>query len=86
MSIIHSPKTAAQICAENKLPVSSTYERIQKLYEEGLITIERINIDGKGKKVVLYKNKMKSLVFNLKVDMISLQFDKNDDSPRHSML
>jgi hypothetical protein len=86
MSIIHSPKTAAQICAENKLPVSSKYERIQKLYEERLITIERINIDGKGKKVVLYKSKIKSLVFNLKVDMISLQFDKNDDSPRHSML
>ena len=86
IAIIHSPKTAAQICAENKLPVSSTYKRIRKLYEASLITIERINIDSKGKKVVLYKSKIKSLVFNLKGDMISLQFDKNDDSPRHFML
>jgi predicted transcriptional regulator len=86
MSITQSPKTVAQICTENKLPVSSTYKRIRKLYEASLITIERINIDSKGKKVVLYKSKIKSLVFNLKGDMISLQFDKNDDSTRHFML
>jgi predicted transcriptional regulator len=79
ISITQSPKTAAQICTENKLPVSSTYKRIRKLYDEGLITAERINIDSKGKKVVLYRSKIKSLVFNLKGDMISLQLDKNDD-------
>lgn len=82
ISIIHSPKTAAQICAENKLPQSSTYKRIRKLQEEGLITIEKINIDSKGKKVVLYRSKIKSLVFNLKANMISLQFNKNDEMMR----
>ena len=66
IAIIHSPKTAVQTYAENKLPQSSTYKRIRKLQEEGLITIEKINIDSKGKKVVLYRSKIKSLVFNLK--------------------
>lgn len=84
IAIIRSPKTAAQICAENKLPQSSTYKRIRKLQEEGLITIEKINIDGKGKKVVLYRSKIKSLVFNLKANMISLQFNKNDEMMRHT--
>ena len=84
IAIIHSPKTAAQICAENKLPQSSTYKRIRKLQEEGLITIEKINIDSKGKKVVLYRSKIKSLVFNLKANMISLQFNKNDEMMRHT--
>lgn len=84
ISIIHSPKTAAQICAENKLPQSSTYKRIRKLQEEGLITIEKINIDSKGKKVVLYRSKIKSLVFNLKANMVSLQFNKNDEMMRHT--
>ena len=84
MAIIHSPKTAAQICAENKLPQSSTYKRIRKLQEEGLITIEKISIDSKGKKVVLYRSKIKSLVFNLKANMISLQFNKNDEMMRHT--
>jgi len=84
IAIIHSPKTAAQICAENKLPLSSTYKRIRKLQEEGLITIEKINIDSKGKKVVLYRSKIKSLVFNLKANMISLRFNKNDEMIRHT--
>ena len=84
IAIIHSPKTAAQICAENKLPQSSTYKRIRKLQEEGLITIEKISIDSKGKKVVLYRSKIKSLVFNLKANMISLQFNKNDEMIRHT--
>ena len=84
IAIIHSPKTAAQICAENKLPLSSTYKRIRKLQEEGLITIEKINIDSKGKKVVLYRSGIKSLVFNLKANMISLQFNKNDEMIRHT--
>ena len=75
VAIIHSPKTAAQICAENKLPQSSTYKRIQKLQEKGLITIEKINIDSKGKKVFLYRSK---------ANMISLQFDKNDDMMRQT--
>jgi hypothetical protein len=86
VSIIHSPKTATQICTENKLPLSSTYKRIRKLYEDGLITVERINIDCKGKKVLLYRSKIKSLEFNLKGDKISLQFDKNDYSPRYSSI
>ncbi|MGA8912715.1 MAG: winged helix-turn-helix domain-containing protein [Nitrososphaeraceae archaeon] len=84
IAIIHSPKTAAQICAENKLPQSSTYKRIRKLQEEGLITIEKISIDSKGKKVVLYRSKIKSLVFNLKANMKSLQFNKNDEMIRHT--
>ena len=84
ISIIHSPKTAAHICAENKLPQSSTYKRIRKLQEEGLITIEKIDIDSKGKKVVLYRSKIKSLVFNLKANMVSLQFNKNDEMMRHT--
>jgi len=84
ISIIHSPKTAAQICAENKLPQSSTYKRIRKLQEKGLITIEKINIDSKGKKVVLYRSGIKSLVFNLKANMISLQFNKNDEMMRQT--
>src|SRR6476659_4050023 len=84
VAIIHSPKTAAQICAENKLPQSSTYKRIRKLQEEGLITIEKISIDSKGKKVLLYRSKIKSLVFNFKANMISLQFNKNDEMMGHT--
>jgi predicted transcriptional regulator len=78
MSTIESAKTACQICEENRLPMSSTYKKIRKLYKAGLISIEKINIDRKGKKVLLYRSRIKSLEFNLKEGGIMLQFHKND--------
>jgi hypothetical protein len=78
-SIIDSPKTPLQICHENKLPLSSTYKRIRKLYDGGLISIEKINIDNKGKKIVLYRSKIKSFEFNLNRDRISLKFNRNNE-------
>jgi predicted transcriptional regulator len=76
MSTIDSPKTVSQICKENKLPQSSTYKKIQKLQNYGLISIDKINIDSKGKKVAFYRSKIKSLEVNLNCDGILLQFNK----------
>jgi hypothetical protein len=77
-SIIDAEKNVFQICYENKLPVSSTYRKIRKLHHDGLVSVEKIDIDGKGRKVIFYKSKIKSLDFNLKKDGILLQFDSND--------
>jgi predicted methyltransferase len=80
LSIIDTAKTVFQICDENKIPVSSTYKKIRKLKYAGLVFIEKIEIDGKGKKVIHYKSKIKTLEFSLKKDGILLQFHKNDDN------
>jgi hypothetical protein len=78
MSTIDSAKTAAQISAENALPLSSTYKKIKKLQDVGMLFVERIDLDGKGKKVVYYRSKVKSMEFNLSRDQVLLQFEKND--------
>ena len=77
-SIIDAPKNVFQICYDNKIPLSSTYRKIRKLQQEGLISIEKIEIDSKGRRVALYRSKIKSLDFNLKKESILLQFEKND--------
>jgi hypothetical protein len=77
-SIIDIEKNVLQICFENKLPLSSTYKKIRKLQSDGLVSIEKIDIDGRGKKVVFYKSNIKSLDFNLKKEGIKLQFSRND--------
>jgi arginine repressor len=53
LSTIDDAKTTLQICYENKLPLSSTYKKIRKLQNNKLISIEKINIDRKGKKSYL---------------------------------
>jgi predicted methyltransferase len=82
LSIIDVAKTVFQICDENKIPISSTYKKIRKLQHAGLVVIEKIEIDDKGKKVIFYKSKIKTLEFSLKKDGILLQFHKNEDNKR----
>ena len=77
-SIIDAPKNVFQICYDNKIPLSSTYRKIRKLQQGGLVSIEKIEVDGKGKRVALYRSKIKSLGFNLKKESILLQFEQND--------
>jgi predicted methyltransferase len=82
LSTIDVSKTVFQICDENKIPISSTYKKIRKLQHAGLIFIEKIQIDDRGKKVIFYKSKIKTLGFSLKKDGILLQLHKNDDDKR----
>ena len=77
LSTIDIAKTVFQICEENKIPISSTYKKIRKLQNADLIFIKKIEIDDKGKKVIFYKSKIKTLEFSLKKDGILLQFHKN---------
>jgi predicted methyltransferase len=78
-SIIDIEKNVFQICYENKLPLSSTYKKVRKLHNDGLVSIGKIDIDDRGRKVVFYRSKIKSLDFNLKKDGILLRFDRNDE-------
>lgn len=78
-SIIDIEKNVFQICYENKLPLSSTYKKVRKLHNDGLVSVGKIDIDDRGRKVVFYRSKIKSLDFNLKKDGILLQVDRNDE-------
>ena len=78
MSIADISKTASQISQDNNLPQSSTYKKIKKLLKTGLIEIERISIEDKGKRVVFYKSKVESLEFNLQRGSIFMKFNTND--------
>jgi predicted transcriptional regulator len=75
-STMNSPKTASEICCEYRLPLSSTYKKIQKLQKSGLISIEKIQFDVKGKKILYYRSKIKSLEVNLNQQGLALQLIK----------
>ena len=78
MSTIEESKTVFEICKENDLPISSTYKKIKKLKDLGLLFIDRIVINEKGKKVVFYKSKIQSVELMLNKKQVVLQFKKND--------
>lgn len=78
MSTIEDCKTVFEICKENDLPISSTYRKIKKLKDLGLLFIDRIVINEKGKKVVFYKSKIQSVELILNKKQVLLQFKKNE--------
>ena len=83
-STIDTAKNVFQICHDNGIPPSSTYKKIRKLQHDNLVSIEKIEIDGKGRRVAFYRSKIKSLDFNLKKESVLLQFEQNDGfSRRH---
>ena len=85
MSIIEDSKTVFEICKENDLPISSTYKKIRKLKDLGLLIIDRIVINEKGKKVVFYKSKIQSVELILNKKQVVLNLKKNEKNFSHSI-
>jgi hypothetical protein len=78
MSAIEDCNTGCESCKEIDLPISSTYKKINKLKDLGLLFIDRIVINEKGKKVVFYKSKIQSVELILNKKQVLLQFKKNE--------
>lgn len=56
-----SPKSAIDLSAECKIPISTAYRRVQELHENKLLGISG-SINDDGKKYFLYKSKIKSIM------------------------
>jgi DNA replication protein DnaD len=78
ISTISSAKTVSQIRQENKLPLSSIYKKVQKLSNADLLSIEKINIDSNGRKVLFYRSRVSSIDLNLNSGGILLRLVKNN--------
>jgi len=55
-----SPKSAIDLSAECKIPISTAYRRVQELHDNKLLGISG-SINDDGKKYFLYKSKVKSI-------------------------
>lgn len=58
---IDSPKSAIELSAECKIPISTAYRRVQELHDNKLLGISG-SINDNGKKYFLYKSKIKSIM------------------------
>jgi hypothetical protein len=56
-----SPKSAIELSAECKIPISTAYRRVQELHDNKLLGISG-SINDDGKKYFLYKSKIKSIM------------------------
>lgn len=72
LSIMKSSKTIYQIHSDTNVPLSTIYKSIKKLELMGIVLIDKININSKGKKNIFYKSKLKTVTFTLNENDIDL--------------
>ena len=70
------PKSAMEISAESKIPISTVYRRLQTLHDNKLLGISG-SISNDGKKYFLYRSKVKAISSSFKGNNIEIEIVPN---------
>ena len=71
-----SPKSAIDLSAECKIPISTAYRRVQELHDNKLLGISG-SINDDGKKYFLYKSKIKSIMVSFNGGSLEIEIIPN---------
>jgi len=75
-STMDRPKSAMELSSESKIPISTVYRRIQTLYDNKLVGVTGL-ISAEGKKLFLYKSKVKAITSSCNGNEIEIQVVPN---------
>jgi predicted transcriptional regulator len=70
------PKSAMEISAESKIPISTVYRRLQALHDNKLLGISG-SISDDGKKYFLYRSKVKAVSSSFKSGFVEIEIIPN---------
>ena len=73
---IPKPKSAMEISAETKIPISTVYRRLQSLHDNKLLRISG-SISDDGKKYFLYKSRIKAIFTSFNGDFVQVEVVPN---------
>ena len=76
-SIIKKSLSAADICAKQKIPLSTVYSKLQTLEELSLAYVERIELSKEGHKVKYYKSRVRGIEISISKSEPKLFLIKN---------
>ena len=70
------PKSAMEISAESKIPISTVYRRLQTLHDNKLLGISG-SISDDGKKYFLYRSKVQAISSSYKGGFVEIEIVPN---------
>lgn len=73
---METPKSAMEISADSKIPISTVYRRLQTLHDNKLLGISG-SISDDGKKYFLYRSKVKGISSSFNGNSIEIQIVPN---------
>jgi len=74
---MEKPKSAMEISAETKIPISTVYRRLQTLHDNKLLGISG-SISDDGKKYFLYKSKVKAIATSFNGSNVQIEIVQNN--------
>ena len=75
-STMDKPKSAMEISAETKIPISTVYRRVQTLHDNKLLRISG-SISDDGKKYFLYRSMVKAISTSFNGNYVDIQVVPN---------
>ncbi len=75
-AIMYKRKSAIEITAETRIPISTVYRRIQMLHDNKLLFTSG-SISDEGKKFFLYKSKVKGIQSNFNNGQVEVELILN---------
>ena len=76
--VMDKPKSAIEITAETKIPISTVYRRIQMLHDSKLLAVTG-EISEDGKKYFMYKSKVKAISAQFQGNYVDVEIVPNSD-------
>ena len=76
-SLMYTPKSAMEVTAETKIPISTVYRRIQMLHDNKLLVTSG-TISEDGKKLFMYKSKVKAIQCNFNNGQVEVELILNN--------
>ena len=73
---MEKPKSAMEISAETKIPISTVYRRLQTLHDNKLLGISG-SISDDGKKYFLYKSRVKAIASTFNGNFVEIEIVPN---------
>jgi len=73
---MEKPKSAMEISAETKIPISTVYRRLQTLHDNKLLRITG-SISDDGKKYFLYKSRVKAIASTFNGSFVEIEIVPN---------
>jgi len=77
---IDKPRSAMEISAEKKIPISSVYRRLQALHDSRLLSISG-SISDDGKKYLLYKSRISEVSVSCNCETVDVEIVPNPSRP-----
>ncbi len=73
---MEKPRSAMEVSAETKIPISTVYRRLQTLHDNKLLGISG-SISDDGKKYFLYKSKVKAIATSFNGNHVEIEVVPN---------